>query len=107
MVGNQRQMLQQVQQMQKQMLKIQEALGSETVEGTAGGAVTVTITGHLKVTAVQVAPDAVDPNDVAMLEELLTTAVNDAITKAQELAAKRMEPLTGGLQGMGLPPGLI
>jgi DNA-binding YbaB/EbfC family protein len=107
MVGNQRQMLQQVQQMQKQMLKIQEALGSETVEGTAGGAVTVTITGHLKVTAVQVAPEAVDPNDVAMLEELLTTAVNDAITKAQELAAKRMEPLTGGLQGMGLPPGLI
>ena len=107
MMGNQRQMLQQVQQMQKQMLKIQEALGSETVDGSAGGAVTVTITGHLKVTAIHVAPDAVDPNDVTMLEELLTTAVNDAITKAQEMAAKRMEPLTGGLQGMGLPPGLF
>ena len=107
MMGNQRQMLQQVQQMQKQMLKIQEALGSETVDGSAGGAVTVTITGHLKVTAIHIAPDAVDPNDVAMLEELLTTAVNDAITKAQEMAAKRMEPLTGGLQGMGLPPGLF
>jgi nucleoid-associated protein EbfC len=107
MAGNQRQMLQQVQQMQKQMLKIQEALGSETVDGTAGGAVTVTMTGHLKVTAVHVAPEAVDPNDVAMLEELLTTAVNDAVTKAQDMAAKRMEPLTGGLQGMGLPPGLF
>ena len=107
MMGNQRQMLQQVQQMQKQMLKIQEALGNETVDGSAGGAVTVTMTGHLKVTAIHVAPDAVDPNDVAILEELLTTAVNDAITKAQEMAAKRMEPLTGGLQGMGLPPGLF
>ena len=107
MVGNQRQMLQQVQAMQRQMQKIQEALGSETVDGTAGGAVTVTMTGHLKVTAVKVAPEAVDPNDVAMLEELLVTAVNDAVTKAQELAAKRMEPLTGGLQGIGLPPGLI
>ncbi len=107
MYGNQRQMLQQVQQMQRQMQKIQEALGSETVEGTAGGAVTVTMNGQLKVTAVQVAPDAVDPNDVAMLEELLTTATNDAITKAQELAAKRMEPLTGGLKGLGLPPGMF
>jgi len=42
-----------------------------------------------------------------MLEERLTTAVNDAVTKAQDMAAKRMEPLTGGLKGMGLPPGLI
>lgn len=107
MVGNQRQMLQQVQQMQRQMLKIQEALGSETVDGSAGGAVTVTVTGHLKVTAVKVAPEAVDPNDVAMLEELLITAINDGMAKAQELAAKRMEPLTGGLKGMGLPPGLF
>ena len=106
MGGNQRQLMQQVQAMQRQMAKIQEQLGNETVEGTAGGAVTVTITGHLKVTAATVAPEAVDPNDVAMLEELLVTAVNDGITKAQELAAKRMEPLTGGLKGMGLP-GLI
>ena len=101
--GNQRQMLQQVQQMQRQMQKIQEELGAATVEGSAGGAVSVTMTGHLKVAAVKIAPEAVDPNDVAMLEELLVTAVNDAITKAQELAAKRMEPLTGGLKGLGLP----
>jgi len=107
MVNNQRQMMQQVQAMQRQMQKIQEALGSETVDGTAGGAVTVTMTGHLQVTAVKVAPEAVDPNDVAMLEELLATAINDAVAKAQELAAKRMEPLTGGLKGLGLPPGLI
>ena len=103
MYGNQRQMLQQVQQMQRQMQKIQEALGSETVDGVAGGAVTVTMTGHLKVTAVKVAPEAVDPNDIGMLEELLATAINDAITKAQDLAAKRMEPLTGGLKGLGIP----
>jgi DNA-binding YbaB/EbfC family protein len=107
MVNSQRQLMQQVQAMQRQMQKIQEALGSETVDGTAGGAVTVTMTGHLRVTAVKVAPEAVDPNDVAMLEELLTTAINDAVTKAQELAAKRMEPITGSLQGFGLPPGLI
>lgn len=104
MVGNQRQMLQQL---QRQMQRIQEALGNETVDGSAGGAVTVTITGHLKVTSVHVDPEAVDPQDVSLLEELLVTAMNDAITKAQELAAKRLEPLTGGLKGLGLPPGLL
>ena len=61
------------------------------------------MTGHLQVTAVKVAPEAVDPNDVAMLEELLATAINDAVAKAQELAAKRMEPLTGGLKGLAYP----
>ncbi|MCL4544212.1 MAG: YbaB/EbfC family nucleoid-associated protein [Chloroflexi bacterium] len=100
-------MLQQVQQIQRQMQKIQEALGSETVEGSAGGAVTITITGHLKVTNVQVDPEAVDPQDVSLLEEMLVTAINDAISKAQDLAAKRLEPLTGGLKGLGLPPGLL
>jgi DNA-binding YbaB/EbfC family protein len=96
-----------LQQLQRQMQRIQEALGNETVDGSAGGAVTVTITGHLKVTSVHVDPEAVDPQDVSLLEELLVTAMNDAITKAQELAAKRLEPLTGGLKGLGLPPGLL
>ena len=103
MRGNQHQMMQQLQSTMNKMQKAQEALGSETVEGGAGGAVTIKITGHLKVTEVKVTPEAVDPNDVAMLEELLVTAMNDAIAKAQELAAKRMEPFTGGLKGLGLP----
>lgn len=107
MMGNQNQMLRQVQQMQRQMAKIQEALGTETVDGSAGGAVTVTMSGHLKVTAVQIAAEAIDPDDKGMLEELVATAVNDAISKAQELATKRMEPLTGGLKGLGLPPGML
>jgi hypothetical protein len=96
-------MLQQLQNTMNQMQREQEKLATETVTGSAGGAVTVTITGALKVTEIKVSPEAVDPNDVALLEELLVSATNDAITKAQEMAGKRMERFTGGLKGLGLP----
>lgn len=92
-----------LQQMQKQMVQIQESLGSETVEGSAGGgAVTITMTGHQHVTGVKIDPDAVDTEEMGMLEDLIMTAVNDAVTKSQELAAKRMSALTGGLRIPGL-----
>ena len=92
-----------LQQMQQRLLKTQEELGNETVEGSAGGgAVTVTATGHGQVRAVKIDPAAVDPEDVETLEEMVLSAVNDALTKAQELAQKRMGAITGGLKIPGL-----
>ena len=91
------------QKMQQQMLKIQEQLGKETIESTAGGgAVTVTITGQLKVRSVKIDPEALDPDDVEMLQDLLVTAFNDAIAKSQELQGKRLSVLTGGLKIPGM-----
>jgi DNA-binding YbaB/EbfC family protein len=92
-----------LQNMQKQMMQIQENLGHETVEASVGGgAITVTMTGHQKVTAIKIDPDAVEPGDIGALEELLLLAVNEAVTKSQELAAKKMSALTGGMRLPGL-----
>ena len=92
-----------IQQMQAKMQKIQQELANETVETTAGGgAVTVTITGQLKVQSVKIDPEVVDPEDVDMLQDLVLAAVNDAITKSQELQAKRLSVLTGGMKIPGL-----
>ena len=86
-------------QMQAQMQKIQDGLAAETVETTSGGgAVKVTITGQLKIQAVSIDKDVVDSDDVEMLEDLVLTAVNEAVTKAQELQQKRMSVL--------VPPGM-
>jgi DNA-binding YbaB/EbfC family protein len=91
------------QQLQAKMLKMQEELGKETVEATAGGgAVTVTMTGQLKLKSVKIDPEVVDPDDVEMLQDLITAAVNDAIAKSQELQARRLSALTGGLRIPGL-----
>src|SRR5688500_17190114 len=94
-----RDFMRQAQQMQARIAKIQEELGSETVEASAGGgAVTVVITGHMKVQSVKISADVVDPEDVEMLEDLVTAAVNDAVEKAQNLASTRLGAVTGGLK---------
>jgi len=67
-----------------------------------GGAITVTITGAQKITAIKIDPAAVDPTDVTMLEDLVVAAVNEAIAKSQELAAQRMGAITGGLRLPGM-----
>ena len=106
---NMNQMLKQVQKMQADMMKAQEALANETVEASAGGGmVTVTITGDLVVKDVKIDPDAVDPEDVELLQDMVVAAVNEAVRQAQELAAEKMGGLTGGMDlgGLGLPPGL-
>lgn len=93
----------QLQQMQQRMLKMQEDLAKETVDVSAGGgAITIVITGNQVVQSIKIDPDAVDPNDVAMLEDLIVAAVNEAIAKSQELAAKRMGAVTGNLRIPGL-----
>jgi DNA-binding YbaB/EbfC family protein len=106
---NMQQMLQQVQKMQQDMLAAQEQLEHETVEASAGGGmVSVSVTGGLRVTAVRIDPDAVDPEDVEMLCDMVLAAVNEGLRAAQELAAKRMSDVSGGLDpgalgGLGLP----
>ena len=87
--------------MQNKMVRIQEELAQETIEGTAGGgAVVVTMTGQQQVQSVEINPDVVDPEDVSLLEDLILAAFNEALTKSQELAGKRLGALTGGL-GLG------
>ncbi|MFZ5919135.1 MAG: YbaB/EbfC family nucleoid-associated protein [Chloroflexota bacterium] len=96
-------MLQQLQKLQEEMVRTQEALGEETLSITAGGgAIEVVITGHQRIQSITIAPDVVDPDDVEMLQDLIIVAVNEAIEASQKLSADRLGGLTGGL-GMGLP----
>jgi DNA-binding YbaB/EbfC family protein len=91
------------QKMQREMLKIQEELAKETVEATAGGgAVKATMTGQQKLVSVTLDPEVVDPEDVEMLQDLVVAAVNDALTRSQELQAKRLSVLTGGMKLPGM-----
>lgn len=96
-----------MQEMQRKLAKMQEELGNETVEATAGGgAISIVISGHQKVQSVTIDPEAVDPEDVGMLEDMLVACINEAIQKSQDLAQQRMSALTGSL-GIKLPPGLM
>jgi nucleoid-associated protein EbfC len=99
---NLNQMMKQVQQMQADMLKAQEALKSEVVEASAGGGmVTVKVTGDLQVQEVRIDPGAVD--DLELLQDMVLAATNEAIRSAQELASRKMGAATGGLGDLGLP----
>ena len=91
------------QDLQQQMVDAQEALGDETVEVSVGGGVlSVEMTGHQKLTKVEIDPDVVDPEDVELLQDLIVAAVNEAVEKSQKLASERLEGLTGGLNIPGL-----
>jgi nucleoid-associated protein EbfC len=98
-------LLEQAQQMQQQLAAAQEQLAQETVTGSAGGGlVTATMTGQGELSAVAIAPEAVDPSDVETLQDLVVAAVRDASRQVNELTASRMGPLAGGLGGgLGLP----
>lgn len=99
---NMQKMLKQVQKMQADMAAAQEQLKDETVEASAGGGmVTVTVSGDLEVKAVAIDPEAVDPEDVELLQDMVLAATNEALRAAQELQAKRMGDVTGGLGGPG------
>jgi len=103
MGGNPRDLARQMQQMQNRLAKIQEELGSETVEASVGGGmVTITMTGHQQVESVKIDPDAVDPDDVETLQDLMLAAFNEALKKSQELASTRLGALTGGMKIPGL-----
>ena len=102
-MANMQGMMKKVQKMQQDMLKMQEELKNRTVEATAGGgAVTVVVTGRKTVEKVTIAPSAVDPEDVEMLEDLVTTAVNEAKRKVDEMTEKEMGKITGGMKLPGM-----
>ena len=106
MPGNMNNLMKQAQRMQRQMEESQKEL--ETKEFTAaagGGAVEVTVTGKKEVTKVKIDPDAVDPEDVEMLEDLIVAAVNEALGKVDEASASAMSKFTGGMGGQ--IPGLF
>ncbi len=105
---NMNQMMKQVQQMQAEMVKAQEEAQKQTVEASAGGGmVTVKVNGALEVLEIRIDPDAVDPDDVEMLQDMVQAAVNEALRSAQEMVSNRMSQVTGGLEsalgGLGLP----
>jgi DNA-binding YbaB/EbfC family protein len=103
MGGNMNKMMKQVQKMQQDMLKLQEELVNHTVESSAGGgAVKVIANGKNEIVSVEIKPEAVDPEDVEMLQDLITAAVNEALRKAQELVSAEMGKLTGGLKIPGM-----
>lgn len=104
MAMNQQKLMKQMQKMQDDMARVQDELTRETVSASAGGgAVTATVTGALELVSVEINPDAVDPEDVEMLQDVIVAAVNEAMRAAQELANQRLGAVTGGLSGLGLP----
>lgn len=100
---NQAHLLAQFKKMQAEMQKAQEELANTVVSGSAaGGTVTVEVTCDQRVKRVHIGKDAVDPDDVETLEDLVTVAINDALSKANEASQKRMASVTGGMRVPGL-----
>lgn len=98
-----RSFMRQAQELQAKLAKTQAELAETIIEtSSGGGAVKVTVNGQQQVLSVKISPEAIEPDDVEMLEDLVMTAVNEALTKAQEMAAERMGKLTGGLNIPGL-----
>lgn len=92
-----------IQQMQNRLVKIQQELEETIVEGTAGGGVvTAKVTGARAFHGIKLDPSVVDPEDVEMLEDLITVAIQDAMTKAATLSEQKMNALTGGIKIPGL-----
>jgi DNA-binding YbaB/EbfC family protein len=92
-----------IQQMQNRLEKIQRELAETIIEGTSGGGVvTVQVTGAREFHGTKIDPSAVDPEDVEMLEDLITAAVQDAMTRATATAEEKMGALTGGMKIPGL-----
>ena len=101
---NIQQLMKQAQKMQQEMLAAQESLKDEVVEASAGGGmVTVKVTGDLAVKEITIDPQAVDPEDVELLQDMVLAAVNEALRSAQSLAESKMGGIAGGLGGLGLP----
>ena len=102
MPGHMNNLMKQAQKMQKQMEENQKALEEKEFTATAGGgAVEVTVSGKREIVKVKLSEEAVDPDDVEMLEDLIVAATNEALRQAEEAAASAMSALTGGLGGLG------
>jgi len=96
-------MMKQAQQLQSKMLKMQEEMAEKTVETSAGGGmVKVVASGKQQILSIQVEKEVVDPEDVEMLQDLILSAVNEALSKSQEMVAAEMSKLTGGMNIPGI-----
>lgn len=98
MGGNMNQMIKQAQKMQEQLAKMQEDMENQIIEASSGGGVvTVVVNGKKELQSVKINPEAVDPDDVEMLEDLICAAVNEAMRKADEKSNAEMSKITGGM----------
>ncbi len=96
-------MMKQAQKLQSKMAKMQDELGDETVESASGGGmVKVVANGKQQIVSIRIEKEVVDPEDVEMLEDLVLAAINDGLTKSQEMVQEKMGALTGGLNIPGL-----
>ena len=101
--GNMNSMIKQAQKMQEQMMKAQQEIEETVVEASSGGGmVTVKATGKKEILEINIKPEAVDPDDVEMLQDLVMVAINDALSKADALTQEKMGAVTGGLSIPGL-----
>lgn len=101
---NMQQMMKQARKMQEQLAAAQETIVQSTVDASAGGGmVKVTVSGDMQVTSLKIDPEAIDPEDVEMLEDMVMAAVNEALRGVGELANRQMGAVTGGLNIPGMP----
>lgn len=101
---NMQQMMRQARKMQEQLAAAQETIAQSTVDASAGGGmVKVTVSGDMQVTSLKIDPEAIDPEDVEMLEDMVMAAVNEALRGVGELANRQMGAVTGGLNIPGMP----
>jgi len=102
--GNQAKMLAQLQKMQSDVARVQAELATAQVEGTAGGgAVTAIVTGAQDLVSIAIDPGVVDAEDVEMLQDLVTAAVNDALRRSRDMAQQRMAAVTPAMSSLGIP----
>ena len=100
---NRNQMMAQARKMQEQLIAVQQKVASTEVSASAGGgAVKVSATGAMRLTSLTIAPEALDPEDVEMLQDMILAAVNDALESAEQMASQQMGAVTGGLNIPGL-----
>lgn len=102
-MGNMQGMMKKVQKMQADMVKMQEELKTRTIETTVGGgAVKVVVNGKKEVESLSIAPEAVDPEEVEMLQDMIVSAVNEGMRKIDEMTEREMSKLTGGMKLPGM-----
>ena len=101
---NLQEMMKQARKMQEQLAQAQESMKDVTIDASAGGGmVKATVNGDLELVSIQIDPDALDPEDVDLLQDMIVAAVNEAIRGVSEVASKQMSSITGGLNIPGMP----
>ena len=101
--GNMQGMMKKVQKMQAVMLKMQEELKTRTVETTVGGgALTIVANGKKEIESIKIKPEAIDPDDVEMLQDMIVSGVNEALRKIDEMTEREMSKITGGMKLPGM-----